>query len=409
MKEWLHHPALILFAGFLAGLIASCDLNDPDPGPDDPLPILHLNPEMLVAGILQSSTPDSFGAGTVTRVRFDLTTGTRDAIRNGAAVELVFRISEGVPAVSGWMEDTDTWESLEIETVATLDDSLDNWWREAWIDPVEGERLIGVDGSARFRISPAPRSTQTVLRVVEIPPRLKITRSIGRVVAASDNELLLQNSDTPTLIRRDIGGNKLGEITSVSPPLSLCYLGDRYFGVNSSEIRHLPDSGGTWQRLAVIPWGESSAYALTTDGTDLYLIRRPHQYDSAVPHVLYRLSVEQLLNTSSFNTALIDSSVLERNGLVGGSLIGFAYWSGERQLVVPGRQLDQFGLVTFTRAGRFRSFIPVPFLEWGITFAFVGDHLFVTGAIPTRSSIRWEGRYDPIVPGKRLLYRWRVP
>ncbi len=409
MKEWSRHSAAFPVAVILTGLIAACGLGNPDFDPDDSLPRLQLDPQSMVNEVVQASMPDSFGSDTVAQMRFDLTGDAHTAVQNGAVVELVFRVAGGEPEVSGWVEGTAAWVSLEIETVPTLDDSLDNWWREAWIDPLEGERLIATDGSVRFRISPVPRSTQAILRVLMIPSRLKITASIGRVLATQGNGLLLQSADSPTLIRRDTAGDQLGQVISVSPPLSLCFLDDRYYGVDSSELQYLPGSGGTWQRLAVLPWGESSAYALTTDGTDLYLIRRPHQLFSVTPHVLYRLSAEQLRNTFSFIPALLDSTVLERNGLAGGSSMGFAYWSEERHLAVPGRQDDQFGLVTFTRAGRFRKFIPMPFMEMGITFAIVGDYLFVTGAIPTWNAIMWEGRYGPLVPVERLLFRWPTP
>ena len=117
----------------------------------------------------------------------------------------------------------------------------------------------------------------------------------------------------------------------------------------------------------------------------------------------------QLLNSKSFSAALIDSTLLERNGLLGGEAPGFAYWHDERQLVVPGRQDGLFGLVTSTRTGRFRKFIPLPFSEGGIGFAFVRDYLFVTSGDPLLSALAWTGSFTPASPSDLLLYRWPTP
>ena len=410
MKLRILPSSLFLLIVFLTAHASSCGIIDPAPGPDDPLPLLRLNPETLVSSVVQASTPDSSGSDSIAHMRFDLTSEAMDAVGNGAIVELALRVPDGqVLELTGWATDGLTLVPLEADRATAGSDSNDYWWRSAWIDPSPGQQIVTADGKVRLRVTPIPDPGQVVLRIVEISTRLRITLSAGRVLAASGNSLLLQSDAEGRLIRRNVQGDELGRIASIAAPLSLCHLDSWHYGVDERELRFLPSAGGAWQRLAALPWGNAYSYALTTDGTDLYLMRRPLQTGSEEYHVLYRLSAGVLRTTSSFSSALLDSTVLERNGLLGGGTPGLAYWTGERQLVVPGRQEDQFGLVTFTRAGRFRKFIPLPFIEGGIGFAFVEDYLFVTRGNPTLEALRWEGSFTPAVPSDWLLYRWPAP
>ncbi len=410
MKQRTVPLSLLLLIVFLSTQASSCGLLDPEPGPDDALPLLRLNPETLVSTVVQASIPDSFGNNESAQMRFDLTTGALEAIKNGAIMELALRVPDSQTfELTGWTADGTTLVTLETRPAGSGSGSTDYWWRKSWADPSLGQQLVPTDGRVRICVTPIPEPGQVVLRVVDIPSRLRITLSPGPTLATSGNSLLLQSSGESKLIRRDVQGNELGRIGSILAPRSLCHLGSTYFGVNATELRFLTSVGGTWQRLATLPWGAQNSYALTTDGTDLYLVRRPLQQESETYQVLYRLSADGLRNTSSFSAALIDSTVLERNGLLGGVTPGFAYWQDERLLVTPGRQEGDFGLVTFTRVGRFREFIPLPFVEGGVGFAFVGDYLFVTSGNPTLDALMWTGSFTPALPSDLLLYRWPTP
>ncbi|MFC1629430.1 hypothetical protein ACFL3H_10035, partial [Gemmatimonadota bacterium] len=368
------------------------------------------NPALLVSWVVQTTTPDSFGSEGYAQMRFDLTTEAKDAIENGAIMELALRVPEdGAFELTSWTADNSTLVTLEAEPAGSGSGSTDYWWRSSWADPSLGQQLVTADGRIRIRVTPVPDPDQVVVRVIEVSSRLDISISPGPTLATSGNSLLLQSYTENRLIRRDVQGVELGRIGSAGAPRSICHSGSWYFGVSTTELQFLSSTGGSWERLATLPWGEASTYALTTDGTDLYLIRRPLQNSSETYQVLYRMSDETLRNTHRFAEALLDSTILERNGLLGGVMPGFAYWSEERLLVTPGRQEGNFGLVTFSRAGRFRKFIPLPFSEGGVGYAFVGDYLFVTSGNPELDALMWTGPYTPALPSDLLLYRWPIP
>jgi len=410
MKLWTLPVLLVFLVICLTTQASSCGILNPEEDPDAILPLLRLDSEVLVAGVVQASTPDSFGNGDPATMRFDLTAEAVAALEDGAIMELVLRVPDGGTfGLAGWTADDTTLVTLETGTGTASTGGTDHWWRSAWADPDLGYRLVTNDGSVRIQVTPIPDPAQVVLRVIEIPNRLRITLSTGRTVAVSGNSLLLQSNTEGRLISRDVEGNEVGRIGSAGAPGSLCYLDSWHFGASATELRFMSSVGGTWARAATLPWGDAYSYALTTDGTDLYMLRRPLEQNSGMYHILYRLSADELLNSKSFSAALIDSTLLERNGLLGGEAPGFAYWHDERQLVVPGRQDGLFGLFTFTRTGRFRKFIPLPFSEGGIGFAFVRDYLFVTSGDPLLSALAWTGSFTPASPSDLLLYRWPTP
>ncbi len=86
MKLRILPSSLFLLIAFLTAQASSCGIIDPAPGPDDPLPLLRLNPEMLVSSVVQASTPDSSGSDSIAHMRFDLTSEAIDAVENGAIV-----------------------------------------------------------------------------------------------------------------------------------------------------------------------------------------------------------------------------------------------------------------------------------------------------------------------------------
>ena len=94
MKLRILPSSLFLLIAFLTAQASSCGIIDPATGPDDPLPLLRLNPEMLVSSVVQASTPDSSGSDSIAYMRFDLTSEAMDAVEDGAIVELALRVPD---------------------------------------------------------------------------------------------------------------------------------------------------------------------------------------------------------------------------------------------------------------------------------------------------------------------------
>lgn len=408
------HPwsSRLLFVFVTLGLFSSCGVLDPPQDPDKILHIRSLSPQLLVTQELFAAAPDSGGAGTLTHLRYSLTTGARQALQTGAILEAVVRVPPGSTTLEGWVESSGTWNEL-LEGTVSGSDPGDLWWRRGWTNPAAGAALLTQDNLVRLKVTPGAYSSGSILRVIEIAAGLGVYQTPTGVSAApaglasSGGGLAILG--TGIINTWSVQGEELDQVVAANPPLSFCRLGNFYYGTTASEIRRVPLSGGTWQRKAMLPWSNHGGVALAADANDLYLIRYPAGGESNQFPTLYKLSVEILVNTSSFRSATKDSATLRRNGMLGGNTAGFAWWDDEWLLVAPGSQEEEFGLVTFSRAGWFQNFIPLPFEPGSVKFAFAGDYLFVGGARPTVEALAWSPSHQPAAPGNGFIYRWSAP
>lgn len=404
----LHRPLSKSFPLLLTAfsLAVSCGLTEPLQNPDEILRIRNLNPRAIVSHEHYASEPDSTGGTDPIYLRYSLSTVENQAVEGGAIVEGVLRVPPEQIYMEGWIESTGLWSVLVDRTEGGTD-SLDIWWRKAWIEQTLSRQLISSDNRIRLRISPGTTTSTAYLRVVDSSPGLWLKSTPGSIIAASDGNLLIMDSNS--IHRWSVDGNEVDQVPSANPPSSLCRQGESYFGTTPTEIRRLPVSGGTWQIAAQLPWTVHGGTTLTAGTGDLYLIRYPAGGSGGSYPVLYRLSADILVSTYSFFSALQDSFILRRNGMPGGNGSGFAWWEDDLLLVAPGTQQGEYGLVTFTRAGRFRDFIPLPFEEGDIQLAITGSYLFITSASPTLEALAWSPLYRPAPPGNGLIYRWPVP
>lgn len=386
--------------------VSSCGVMDSEQDPDAILQVHRLSPASLVANVRFSSTADSTIPGSPAYLKFTLTTTVRQAVTAGAVVEAVLRLPPGDVLVEGWVEADSGWDALVDLTVSGTD-SADVWWRDAWADRTAATRLVAGDGAVRLRATPGADPGTAFLRVVESGSGVWMEDTPGNILASYGSNLLIMEGSS--IHRWSTQGGELELVTATGQPATLCLLDDRFYGTTDTEIRQLARGGGSWARVAALPWQQHGGVSITTDGTDLYLIRYPAAGVVGTYPVLYRLSATELLNKPNFSAALLDSTTLKRNGLSWGQAPGFTYWTDERHLVVRGTQDGEFGLVTFTRAGRFRTFIPLPFEEGPVRMAFVGDYIFLTNLRPTMESLGWEQAHVPSPPAIRFLYRWRAP
>ncbi len=396
-----------LLSCLLAGLLLTCcGLLDPDQAPDEILPVRRLDPLLPTAGVAFSALPDSTGGSGPYVLRWTLPTTARTVLTSGGVLEAVVRAAPGIQAtLEGLDPAAGTWLALAHGT-GSGPDSLDLWWTGAWSDRAAGRDLVDADGRLRLRLSAHAAPDRAIVRVLEVPAGIWTREPPGHTLATDGANLLLMGSGT---IRRwSVQGGELASLTAAGPPPSFCRTPSRYLGVTGTEIVVLGSSGGTWSRAAFLPWTDHGGVAITTDGTDLYLIRHPGLGGGDLP-MLYTLSEILLFSTHRFDRAVTDSTELRRWAMTGGVGPGLAWWSDRRVLAAPGEQDGAFGLVTFTRAGRFREFIPLPFEPGPVQLAFAGDYLFLARARPTLEAVGWSGPFTPAPPPAALLWRWRAP
>ncbi len=389
-------------------LIGACGVLEPPQDPDETLRVLSLVPKELVTQEFFASVPDSGGAGTLIHLRYSLSLAERQAIQTGAIIEAVLSVSTGQVVVEGWVESSAEWRLLFNRTVSGLD-PFDLWWRSGWTDPTSATPLLGSNNYVRLRVTPGSDFEGSILRVIEITPGLGVYQapsgklSTSGAITSWGGGLAILESGTIRLWNSQ--GEEQDQVVASNPPHSFCRLGDYYYGTTATEIRRVPVTGGTWRRLALLPWSNHGGVALTADSNDLYLIRYAAYENSAFP-TLYKLSEAILVSTSSFHSAMKDSISLRRNSMPGGNAAGFAWWGNERLLVAPGHQEGEFGLVTFSRGGWFQDFIPLPFEHVGVKLAFLGDHLFVGSARPTLEALAWGHTHQPTPPQGQFIYRF---
>jgi len=395
-----------LTTGVFVLLIASCGLLDSDQDPDEILSTRNLTPRLPVAGVVYSAPPDSSGGTDPLTLRWTVSAEARTALTAGGVLEALVRAAPGeATTISGRSASAGTWHELVTGTGAGPD-SLDLWWLGAWNDRAEGTDLVDPFERVRLRIPAHASPARAVVRVLEIPNAVWTREAPGRTLSAVENNLLLMGGGT--LWRWSVQGAPLESLGAAGAPPSFCRTATRYFGVTETEILVLSTTSGTWIEAADLPWDSHGGVAITSDGEDLYLVRHVLPESASLPR-LYQLSESLLLQTHSFAGAVTDSTTLRRNGMRGGEGPGLAWWPDRRVLAAPGTQADVFGLVTFTRAGRFREFIPLPFSAGPIQIAFADEYLFIARARPTLAALGWSGTFTPARPEAALLWRWPAP
>ncbi len=386
-------------------LTGACGIIDSPQDPDEILPVRQLNPRRPVTEIAFSAPPDSLGGTGPFVLRWNLTVKARNALEASGVLDIAARAAPGTAtAIEALVPGTEQWTELTSDT-GSGPDSLDLWWLDAWDDPAAGATLVDTDGRIRLRLPAHAGPGRARVRVLETAPAVWTRTAPGRTLTAWDNYLLLMGGGA---IRRwSAQGGELQVLGAAGAPPSYCRSAERFFGVTETEILVLAGTGGTWNRAASLPWTDHGGVAIATDGSDLYLIR--HVLTGETLPKLYRLSETLLLQTHSFAGAVTDSTTLRRNGLQGGTGPGLAWWPDRRVLAAPGTQADQFGLVTFTRAGRLREFIPLPFDPGPVQIAFLDDYLFIARARPTLEALGWSDTFTPALPEAVLLWRWPDP
>jgi hypothetical protein len=392
-------------------ILSSCGVLDSPQNPDEALHVLALEPETLVTRQHFASLPDSGGTGTLTHLRFALSAAERQALQTGAILECVLSVSAGDVMVEGWQASTSEWNLL-LKTTISDTDPHDLWWRGGWIEPFDDLTYLGTDNRVRLSVTPGAEFERSILRIIDISSGLDLYQAPSGgltskgALTLSEGGLAIMQSDSIELWNSE--GEEQAKIATADAPGSFCRHGSYFYGVGPTEIRRVPVTGGRWQRVALLPWTVHGGVAITSDSSDLYLIRYPAEGESVEFPKLFKLSESRLYNTSSFTAALKDTMTLRRNGMPGGNASGLAWWNSERLLVAPGTQEGVFGLVTFSRGGWFQDFIPLPFEPGGVKLALIGRYLFIGNATPTLKTLAWNQVWQPASPPDGFIYRFTV-
>ncbi len=413
-REAVRYPGRPLFSlpsALLLLVLPSCGLIEPPQDPDKILRVLTLELETLIARQYSASQPDSGNSGTLTHLRFALATADRQALQTGAVLEFVLRVPAGDVMGEGWRKTTSEWSLLLDKTISGTG-MHDLWWRGGWIEPFDDLAFLGTDNRVRLSVTPGSEFEGSIVRVIDISSGLEVypapsgELSSSGALAQSGGGLAIMYSGSIDLWNAQ--GEEQDKIIATNTPGSFCRYGSYFYGVTPTEIRRVPATGGTWQRVALLPWTVHGGVAITGDSNDLYLIRYPAIGESGEFPKLFKLSETLLNSTSSFTSALKDTMTLRRNGMPGGNVSGFAWWNAERLLVAPGTQEGVFGLVTFSRGGWFQNFIPLPFEPGGVKLALVGDYLFIGNAAPTLEALAWNHTWQPVPPQDEFIYRFTL-
>jgi hypothetical protein len=318
-------------------------------------------------------------------------------------LEAVLRIPAGSTAIEGWSEGSGTWLTLQ-GSFST--EGSDLWWLEGWTDTGLADNLVAGDGTVRFRTTSDAEGARSFLRVVGPAAGLWYREAPTDALGFSGGNLAILSGDM--VYEWSTSGSQLSQTPTPNAPLSISRVSDDYYGITSTEIRSVGTAGGTWQRVIYLPWTGGRA-TLTSDGTDLFIVRYPGTSLGGQFPVLIQVETGTLLSTRNLDAATKDTSDMRRNGMPVISGAGLAWWAAERVLVAPGTQEGAFGLVTFSKAGRLLRFIPLPFDSGDISIAFVGSYLFVGNARPTLASLSWSQSLTPELPPPHFLYRWPSP
>jgi len=413
-REAARYSGRLLFSvqsALLLLILPSCGLTDPPQDPELILRVLTLEPETLIARQHSVSQPDSGSSGTLTHLRFALTVTDRQALQAGAILEFVLRVPAGDVMVEGWLETTSEWSPL-LDTTVNGTGMHDQWWRGGWIEPFNDLAFLGTDNRVRLSVTPGSEFEGSFIRVMDISSGLEVypapSGNLGSsgALAHSGGDLAIMRSGLIDLWNAQ--GDEQDQIIATDTPGSFCRHGSYFYGVTPTEIRRVPVAGGVWQRVASLPWTVHGGVAITGDSKELYLIRYPAIGESVEFPKLFKLSETLLTSTASFTAALKDTMTLRRNGMPGGNVSGFAWWDAEKMLVAPGTQEGVFGLVTFSRGGWSRDFIPLPFEPGGVKIALIGDYLFIGNASPTLETLAWNNTWQPIPPQNEFIYRFTL-
>jgi hypothetical protein len=287
--------------------------------------------------------------------------------------------------------------------------TADVWWREGWADPAASAALVSGAGQVRLRVSPSADTLASVLRVLTPSPSLDFIVRDHVALTASSGQVALQSASRIYLYSTT--GVLTDSVDSPGPPPSLAYVAGWYWGVTDTQVRKMPSNGPVWSGSALLPdWGGHDGISIAAGAGDLFVIHhtvQPPQTDHAW---LHRLDDDALNSTPSFSNAVRDSTLLQRWDLTEGTGTGFAYWADERVLAALGLNDSVWGIVTFSVAGHFEQFIPLPFEEaGGAQFAFVGPYLFIGRARPTLAALGWTHAHQPTPPLGDMVYRWPAP
>jgi hypothetical protein len=392
----------------VGALAAACGLTDPDEDPDAALPLRSLSPTTLVSQELTVTAPDSGDGSAPAVLRFTLDPPAWTALGEGAVLELVVRTGSASILLEGWSAAAGNWMTLTPEAAGS-GGNIDLWWRDAWITPALGTALSAGDRSVRIRLDGTADPVRTRLRILRPSSEVGLATAPGGPLTGDGDDVLLR--DGITLRRRNsMTWAETTLLTSNSPsPDAFCRLGTHLYGVTAIEIWRVPLAGGSWQRVASLPWqGMHEGVALASDDEDLYLLRHPVEGTGEFP-VLYRLDAAVLNGSSNFLAAVLDSNDVRRNNLTGGQGSPLLWWPDRRVLATPAVQEGSFGLTTFSRVGRGQHFIPLPFEEGPLQAAFVGVYLVVGSARPTSTALGWTDPLVPSIPTGGMLWRWRAP
>jgi len=394
-------------AGILLGCLASlpgCGLVEPLQDPYEVLPVRALDPADLVETLHVHAAPDSAG-DPVTAMRFTLPLAVRAVMEAGTSIETVMRVPAGRVVLEGWDHEAGSWIELADEQVSGTGD-VDWWWRGGWLESALSAPLQAADGTVRLRIAPSAGADHVVLRALDPASGLGLLEG-GGALAASGSRLALLEGSRLRVMASD--GTAVETLTTANPPDSFCRLGSYYFGITSSEIRRVPVEGGSWSRVSLLPWNSHGGVAMTSDGTDLYILRYPAPSDQEGLPELHRVAPSfQTGGSFSFDDALLDTQQLRRAGMPGGTGSAMLWHPDRRVFSAPGTQEDEFGLVTFSKAGLALEFIPLPIEEKDLHAAVVDGLLFVSGR-PTLQGLAWSGGFQPSSPAPGIIFRWSAP
>jgi hypothetical protein len=362
-----------------------------------------------------ATIPDSGGDSEPTEILFTLSTEAREAIGAGAILEAVlhgldlpwlwFDASAFVPSDSSWYE-------MPLQTSVSGDwhGNSEKWWQEPWLNPGLGARLVGSDGTIRMRISHRVWTERTWVRVLWLnddswlreQSRGLMANGAGRVAILEPSGILhqydpvtwgddpVQTSNVPLYDGRTL------------QLISMCRVGDHYYGANWEKIWRVPATGGEWEQVALMPEGEHLGIFIESDGRHLYVLRFP---PSGLDFpILYRLNTQTLANTSRFKSAIVDWLILHRNDLEWG-----LFWNdASKQFASVSEVGGHRRLLTFDRSGHFSNAIQLPVTVGRA--AFIDKWVFTWWGSPTLETVSWGLEAEPAkAPGQSWITRWRLP
>ena len=395
-------------------LLAACTVIKPD-DPNRQLPTLQISTYPYVTQEVFAAHADSGGRTEPSEITFTISSQAMQAMEEGAVVELIlygtrlpwssFNAQAFVPSDSSW-----TQLSMRSSMSGDWGSDAEQWWQEAWINHESGRKIIDVGGGVRVQSPNQLVPEKSWIRVIRLNEALWLRDyPIGRTTSSGGNIVVLDDSGVIHWIDPDQWSETTIETFDV--PLrngrdlifiSICIIEDYIYGNTYRDIYRAPIDGGHWELITTFPFDEERIPVyIASDGKDLFVLSFDNN-NRGNPSILHRISIANLISTSSITRSIIDWHYVYRR------LEGGLFWNDRLELLSAVAIEDGItGLVMFSRKGECQYFVPLP--SGGGRIAFTGDRLFTGWSRPALEAIAWNSSELPYgTVGQSWFSRWEV-